>query len=750
MRLIHHIKRKKYFYTIYFITTISTLTIVSIFLWTLYFQVYHDVYEREVGTNIQLLGQVKSSINNTCKALEDACFSIYNSNEVQSIMYSNDTMDYNTIKTLNRISQTFVDGTPYVHSIYIYNKGLNTYFSTYRSMFNIDEDFLQRQIEDTNVALRYMPTIRKIDDQIIATYYLNDDYYYHSSKKSNAIYINFDFQWINEHIENLNQTSVNQELLIIDSSSKIIRGDKNETMDYANIHKQIDDYGNTIETFEVEIEGINYFATYMPMKHLGWKLIKMEPYNQVFSTLKAIKSTILIIFVSALLTISGIFILITRRLYKPVERMVKNIGRDHFKKETGEFSFIEEYYQSMKSEIDRLELHQKETWLRDLLRNANVSLEEMDVSKESLNINPCNKYILLYMHIDDYHNLGYVFDLGKDQELISFTLCNIISEIMEASYIFDYVPMDQYNMALVIQWEHMSQDTLIGHLHEMKQVMKKLLNVSFTIGVSQVYEGNENFHHAYEDVCHCVKERFVKGKGCIILQSELAELNTNQLSSYSYEKDSLLFGAIEKGYINEGYSYIEPLMKDVAHLPYAEIQQWARSFRDKMSQLLYEVNEYSEGPIIDVAKAMSKLDISKMDYLQDFKNSLYEVMADIQVLEGKVNIKQMKLLKDIKSYVLSNYMNPDLSMTDIGEAFERSSSYIGKLFKAYEGITLTEFLNDVRLIKSLDWMKNTRLPITSIIEKVGYRNESYFFRLFKKKFNTTPRKYMDDIREKNM
>jgi YesN/AraC family two-component response regulator len=54
-------------------------------------------------------------------------------------------------------------------------------------------------------------------------------------------------------------------------------------------------------------------------------------------------------------------------------------------------------------------------------------------------------------------------------------------------------------------------------------------------------------------------------------------------------------------------------------------------------------------------------------------------------------------------------------------------------------MSIPEYINDVRLKNAVQWMRNSNLSVVEIMKKVGIENESYFYKIFKAKFGTTPR-----------
>lgn len=67
--------------------------------------------------------------------------------------------------------------------------------------------------------------------------------------------------------------------------------------------------------------------------------------------------------------------------------------------------------------------------------------------------------------------------------------------------------------------------------------------------------------------------------------------------------------------------------------------------------------------------------------------------------------------------------------------------FISRLMKKYSPYTFTAYLQRKRLIHAVHLLTATSMPVEEIIARVGYDNSSYFHRLFKKEYGTTPRQY---------
>ena len=91
---------------------------------------------------------------------------------------------------------------------------------------------------------------------------------------------------------------------------------------------------------------------------------------------------------------------------------------------------------------------------------------------------------------------------------------------------------------------------------------------------------------------------------------------------------------------------------------------------------------------------------------------------------------------DVLSYVKSNYRTA--SLTELSEKLYLTVPYLSKVIKDSFGKSFKELVVDERMERARTAIEETALPIGDIIRSVGYENESYFHREFKKRYSTTP------------
>lgn len=112
----------------------------------------------------------------------------------------------------------------------------------------------------------------------------------------------------------------------------------------------------------------------------------------------------------------------------------------------------------------------------------------------------------------------------------------------------------------------------------------------------------------------------------------------------------------------------------------------------------------------------------------------YTDCMDMEI-DSNVNSLVVSALREIEE----NYKNANL--TEIAKRFNVSVAYISRLIKQSTGNTFKELLQTKKLSVAASLLSNSRLSVNDIIAAVGYDNTSYFYRIFKEKYNLSPTLY---------
>lgn len=98
------------------------------------------------------------------------------------------------------------------------------------------------------------------------------------------------------------------------------------------------------------------------------------------------------------------------------------------------------------------------------------------------------------------------------------------------------------------------------------------------------------------------------------------------------------------------------------------------------------------------------------------------------------------------TYITAHYMEK-LTLRDLASRLFVSDSYLSKLFHQEMDISFNDYLNKTRIEHSIDLMQQTDLPLLEIAGMVGFDDQSYFTKVFKRTTGKTPRQYKNSLAE---
>ena len=116
------------------------------------------------------------------------------------------------------------------------------------------------------------------------------------------------------------------------------------------------------------------------------------------------------------------------------------------------------------------------------------------------------------------------------------------------------------------------------------------------------------------------------------------------------------------------------------------------------------------------------------------------LLDSVQYVEMRVpNQYENMISMSTLNYIEQQYRTATL--TELCENLHLPMHVLSKMIKKTTGFNFKELLQRKRLNKAVELMCETDLSISDIIAAVGYENNSYFHRVFKERFHTTPRAF---------
>lgn len=140
---------------------------------------------------------------------------------------------------------------------------------------------------------------------------------------------------------------------------------------------------------------------------------------------------------------------------------------------------------------------------------------------------------------------------------------------------------------------------------------------------------------------------------------------------------------------------------------------------------------------------VKRLDVPKVSLQTKGVLSHSESMEEVQrILAAGSTLPQptTHLVKLALAYIQQNYSR-SFSLKELSETIGVSKSYLSRIFKMDTGITLWDYLNRYRILKSKEQLLLTDKSITEIAANSGYDDVGYFGRVFHEIAGCSPREY---------
>ena len=115
------------------------------------------------------------------------------------------------------------------------------------------------------------------------------------------------------------------------------------------------------------------------------------------------------------------------------------------------------------------------------------------------------------------------------------------------------------------------------------------------------------------------------------------------------------------------------------------------------------------------------------------------LMNHMDLMETDCEDTTNKLMIDVLSYIEANYREGELS--ELAQAMHYDLYWLSKEIKKRTGENYIDLVQTKRLNEAAYLLTHTAMTVDAIALAIGYSNISYFHRLFKKRFQMTPKAY---------
>ncbi|MDQ0196455.1 response regulator [Paenibacillus wynnii] len=329
-----------------------------------------------------------------------------------------------------------------------------------------------------------------------------------------------------------------------------------------------------------------------------------------------------------------------------------------------------------------------------------------------------------------------------DLQLTSFVLANVCNEVISprrSGYAFRYWLAD--TDIVVLFWNTVEEaENWVLHMNESIQ---QTYGIQLDIGLSAINAFPSQLPNAFRQARQGLSGRnILQNHGRIHLyREELDDVNTKADLSLPAELEkfriSVLSGEMERMYraVDDWAEYIS----SATLLTESSIQRWeeeigiilTRWSKEQWGDERFAEESIHFAPCYDAEGLFS---------VEAWRDQLKALLLKLSKEGGLTQSTDSKIILEIRSYLDQHYQQ-DMTLQHIAERFYISRENVSRKFKQVIGENLSDYLTNLRVDKAKVLLQNTNMRLSQISELVGYEDEKYFSRVFKKATGQTPREY---------
>lgn len=213
-------------------------------------------------------------------------------------------------------------------------------------------------------------------------------------------------------------------------------------------------------------------------------------------------------------------------------------------------------------------------------------------------------------------------------------------------------------------------------------------------------------------------------------------------SSYPYEKEKELINQVKKGDSQAANAVLNDLLGYVL-FSHGNSLEFIKPRAIELCTLLSRTAIEGGAPTDSILKLNNHFlqNLQKIDSMDTLCQKLQEVVETFsESMFNHIPTKNGEVIKRALSYIYDHF-NTQLTLEEVAESVHLHPSYFSSILKKSTGSSFKEYLNMVRIEESKRLLTNTDISIIDIAIAVGFEDQSYFSKVFKKYTGLTPKQF---------
>jgi two-component system, response regulator YesN len=327
-------------------------------------------------------------------------------------------------------------------------------------------------------------------------------------------------------------------------------------------------------------------------------------------------------------------------------------------------------------------------------------------------------------------------------DLLYFTLINICNEYLRGSRSgYAFRPSDGQGHIVLLFWRNLSSaEEQVRLVHE---GMVKALKCRLDFGLGFARDFPQGLGAAYQEAvsAHRTRNLLKRTSWLHVPAAEPTRRKTLPFGEYE-ERFRMAIRSTKEEQVDSIVDFWFEQIRVLTFVNSEQLEHWKQEYYIFRSRFLKELPGEDAGelePLTDTAFSFSWNDNGTLS-LPSWKQQLRQALVDLSVVYRKHLHEDKHVIFEIAKFIEAHYRE-DITLQDIADRYFLSREYISRKFKQEFKENLSDFIGRIRIEKAKLLLLNPDCRVAQAAEQVGYQDEKYFSKVFKKLTGLTPGEY---------
>ncbi|OWA36989.1 AraC family transcriptional regulator [Saccharibacillus sp. O16] len=709
----------------------------------------------------KLLTQINYNIENMNGIVINQAVALYNDEEMIALKSGGDYKQ--SILKIQRLNRT-VAASPYLHAAVFYNGAQQRFFSSINHNL-ASNDILYNALRKYMDADAQVPKLQLVPINLsgkgggidVFAMFVYDGPSL-GSVNDNVLILTVKPAWMLDNMKALNLVSEGEgdQLFITDGRGEIVLSAAGATPEGLDMNRdllpKIAESKPSLGSFNYDEGKLHYKVTYLNRATNNWQIVSLKDSNKVLGSVRQMRWTEAAVLISAVTFALLLSVLLALRLYKPVGQLLTLVPENgRTKPGSGdELALIAANVTEMAGKLKGLEQERasqsniaRSYQLRSLIASSEaLSPEEFDRMRQQYGLDlPMDAPLrLALVQIEPVQGLSGQPG-SRMESLLAFAVANVGEELLRTSGSCEAAELKSGHLLFMVGGEPSELDRLGERMRQLQETIRTYYRTSFTVTLSEIFSGYQQITPMYQIAVRHSGYRMILGRGAIIEPENIAANERSQDLEIPQEWERQLSEGLKSGRLEEAQQAVRNWRIALSGFGADQLFSAVVHLTVSLSGTLSELSRNNLNPLPVNSQTINRRILEK-ETLEEIEETLLDIAREVCGRSRSGREDKSRLLADtVKEIIDKHYADPDLNVQRIADMLKVSTIYLGQVFKTEEGQTVVDRINATRLLHAKEYLEEQTLTVAEIMQKVGFGNESYFYRLFKRHYGATPKEY---------